>query len=112
MINTVYANLQGIEYIEDAKQTDTLVIPKEANGAYTDMRDMISTLRQMGIRWDFVEDAGIYMWKCYYKYYYAEEESHDTFMANQCEKYIGEIRIYYKSKNVMGYEVKYYQRIS
>lgn len=112
LINSVYGNLQEIEYVENAKQTDTLIIPREANGIYTDMRETNSLLREMGIYWDFADDVGIYMWKCNYRYYYAEKESEDIFLVVQYGKYIGEIQIYYKNEKVMGYEVKYYQKCS
>lgn len=99
----------AMDYNANLEKTDEVIVPAEANGISTELTEWKQMLQMNGIPWNFVESTGMYMWRNRYRYYFAEEESRDTFFLLRCDKFIVETRIYQKSNKVMGYEMKWFQ---
>lgn len=99
----------AMNYNENLEKTDEVIVPAEANGVSTELTEWKQMLRMNGIQWDFIESAGMYMWRSRYRYYFAEEESRDIFFLLRCDNFIVETRIYQKRNKVMGYEMKWFQ---
>ena len=98
-----------MEYNENLEKTDEVIVPTEANGISTNLTEWKQMLQMNGIQWNFIENAGMYMWRSRYRYYFAKEESRDIFFLLRCDQFIIETRIYQKSSKVMGYEMRWFQ---
>ena len=98
-----------MEYNENLEKTDEVIVPTEANGISTNLTEWKQMLQMNGIQWNFIENAGMYMWRSRYRYYFAKEESRDIIFLLRCDQFIIETRIYQKSSKVMGYEMRWFQ---
>jgi hypothetical protein len=101
----------ALEYKENLEKTDEIIVPAEANGISAELTEWKQMLQMIGIPWNFVENTGMYMWRKRYRYYFAEEESRDSFLLLRCDQFVVETRIYQKNDKVTGYEMICFQII-